>query len=75
MKENLKEAFRTFPLANAAKREKGSNVAIPSEQDVEDAKEWVDFKEMQKKTWSLDQVFFMQFDILKQSFAIGYINV
>ena len=32
-------------------------------------------KEMQKKTWSLDQVFFMQFDILKQSFAIGYINV
>ena len=46
MKENLKEAFRTFPLSNAAKREKGSNVAIPSEQDVEDAKEWVDFKEM-----------------------------
>lgn len=46
MTEKLREAFRTFPLANAQELEERSNVAIPSEQDVEDAKEWVDFKEM-----------------------------
>lgn len=46
MTENLKEAFLTFPMMNAQERDKDSNMAIPSEQDVEDVKEWVDFKEM-----------------------------
>ena len=46
MTEHLRQAFRTFPLVNSEEIEEYSNVPIPSEQDVEDAKEWVDFKEM-----------------------------
>ncbi len=46
MTDDLREAFKTLPLANVGKREKDSRIAIPSQQDVEDAKEWVDSKEM-----------------------------
>lgn len=46
MKENLKEAFRAFPLESTKEKAKESKVPLPSLQDVEDAKEWVDFKEM-----------------------------
>lgn len=46
MTEHLRQAFRTFPLANTDEIDEDSNVSIPSEQDVEEAKEWVDFKEM-----------------------------
>lgn len=46
MTEKLKNAFRTFPLANKETVERDSNVTIPSQDDVEKVKEWVDFKEM-----------------------------
>ncbi|MCI9597697.1 MAG: DUF3787 domain-containing protein [Firmicutes bacterium] len=46
MTEKLKKAFRTFPLANEETVEEDSKVTIPSQDDVETAKEWVDAKEM-----------------------------
>lgn len=46
MTEKLEEAFRTYPLADMDELEEDSQVNIPSQQDVEDAKDWVDFKEM-----------------------------
>lgn len=46
MTEDLKNAFETFPLADVDEIDDESNVTIPAEEDVEDAKEWVDFKEM-----------------------------
>lgn len=46
MTEDLKNAFKTFPLADVDEIDDESNITIPSEDDVEDAKEWVDFKEM-----------------------------
>lgn len=46
MTEKLEEAFRTYPLADMDELEEESQVNIPSQQDVEDAKNWVDFKEM-----------------------------
>ncbi len=36
-------AFKTFPLANADERDPKTNAAIPSIDDVEEAKSWVDF--------------------------------
>ncbi|MEA4989001.1 MAG: DUF3787 domain-containing protein [Anaerovorax sp.] len=39
------EKFKTFPLADDYQREPGSNEAIPSEDDVQEAKDWVDFNE------------------------------
>lgn len=38
--------FSTFPLANTEKIEKNSRVTLPSEDDVDEVKDWVDFKEM-----------------------------
>lgn len=46
MTEKLKKAFRTFPLANKDAVEEDSKVTIPSQDDVETTKEWVDTKEM-----------------------------
>lgn len=46
MKEKLNKAFRAFPLENTEKAEPESNVPRPCEEAVEEAKEWVDFKEM-----------------------------
>lgn len=46
MTEKLKRAFHTFPLANKDMVEEDSKVTIPSKDDVETAKEWVDAKEM-----------------------------
>ena len=46
MTEKLEEAFRTFTLSDIDELEEESGVTLPSQQDVEDAKEWVDFKEM-----------------------------
>ena len=43
---NLKNAQKTFPLANKGKAEKDSNVTIPPNTDIKEAKDWVDFKEM-----------------------------
>lgn len=38
-------AFRTFPLADVYEVEPESNEAIPSPDDVKEAKDWVDFNE------------------------------
>ena len=49
MKEKLDKAFRTFPLESTEKTDsetKIPRVPCPSLEDVEAAKEWVDFKEM-----------------------------
>ena len=48
MKEKLDKAFRTFPLESTEKADsetKIPRVPCPSLEDVEAAKEWVDFKE------------------------------
>ena len=39
------EVFKTFPLADDTSREPDSNEAIPSLEEVQEAKEWVDFNE------------------------------
>lgn len=39
------EVFSTFPLADAYEVEPESNQAIPSPDDVKEAKDWVDFNE------------------------------
>ncbi|MDD2189491.1 MAG: DUF3787 domain-containing protein [Eubacteriales bacterium] len=38
--------FTNFPLANSDTTINESRVSEPSEDDVEEVKEWVDFKEM-----------------------------
>ena len=38
--------FSTFPLANTADMVQDSRVSIPSEEDTNEVKDWVDFKEM-----------------------------
>ena len=38
--------YATFPLASSEKTISDSNVSIPSEDDIVEVKEWVDFKEM-----------------------------
>lgn len=43
---NYDPTFATFPLAGAAHTETESGVTLPSEDDVEEVKAWVDFKEM-----------------------------
>jgi hypothetical protein len=45
-RDNLKNAQATFPLANTGRTEKDSNVTIPPDADIKEAKDWVDFKEM-----------------------------
>ena len=42
---NKTEAFQTFPLADDFTHTPGSNEAIPSPEDVKEAKDWVDFNE------------------------------
>ena len=44
--DNLKNAQKTFPLANSGRTEKDSNVLIPPDEDIKEAKDWVEFKEM-----------------------------
>ncbi|WP_324822983.1 CDIF630_02480 family spore surface protein [Sinanaerobacter sp. ZZT-01] len=39
------EKFKTFPLADEYEQEPESKEAIPSEDDVKEAKDWVDFNE------------------------------
>ena len=46
MKVNSNAIFSTFPLANTAKTEKDSRATLPSEDDVDEVKDCVDFKEM-----------------------------
>lgn len=41
--------FTTFPLTDTIDVEPDSKVTIPSEDAVDDVKDWVDFKEMQRK--------------------------
>jgi len=43
---NLKNAQQTFPLASTERVEKDSNVTIPSDEDIKEVKDWVEFKEM-----------------------------
>lgn len=45
MDKRPKEVFKTFPLADDYKHEPNSNEAIPSPDDVKEAKDWVDFNE------------------------------
>ena len=44
-KKKKPKAFETFPLANTYQKESGSNVSIPTPQDVKDTKDWVDFNQ------------------------------
>jgi len=44
--DNLKNAQVTFPLASTDKIDKDSDVTIPNDADIKEAKDWVDFKEM-----------------------------
>ncbi|MBN7772794.1 CDIF630_02480 family spore surface protein [Clostridium aminobutyricum] len=37
--------FSTFPLADVSTIEKDSNVTIPTDDGVEEVKDWVDFNE------------------------------
>jgi len=46
IKSNNNPSFSTFPLANTVKTEKDSKATLPSEDDVDEVKDWVDFKEM-----------------------------
>lgn len=46
MTDKLKNAFHTFPLADVKEVEDDSNVSVPTEQSVEDVKDWIDSKEM-----------------------------
>jgi hypothetical protein len=39
-------SYSTFPLANTADTVPDSRVSIPSEDDTDEVKDWVDFKEM-----------------------------
>ncbi len=43
---NSNTNFSTFPLANTVKTDKDSKATLPSEDDVDEVKDWVDFKEM-----------------------------
>lgn len=38
--------YTTFPLVNSEKIIEDSKVSIPAEDDIEEVKSWVDFKEM-----------------------------
>jgi hypothetical protein len=38
--------FNTFPLSDTAKKVPDSGVTIPSEDETDEVKDWVDFKEM-----------------------------
>ena len=42
----LKNAQKTFPLANTGRIEQDSNVTIPPDADVKEVKDWVEFKQM-----------------------------
>ncbi|MDD4564380.1 MAG: DUF3787 domain-containing protein [Eubacteriales bacterium] len=43
---NYTPTYTTFPLMNTEKTTNDSNVSTPSENDIAEVKEWVDFKEM-----------------------------
>ena len=45
-KSNYDPSFRTFPLADTVTTDRESGITIPSEDDVDEVKDWVDFKEM-----------------------------
>lgn len=45
-KENLKNAQRTFPLAETGVTDPDSRVTAPPETAVKEVKDWVDFKQM-----------------------------
>lgn len=42
---NTNELYRTYALANDGKTDADSKVTEPKEEDVEEAKDWVDFNE------------------------------
>lgn len=42
---NINELYRTYALANNGKTDANSKVTEPTEEDVEEAKDWVDFNE------------------------------
>ncbi len=45
-KQKITKVFETNPITQAEKREPQSNAAIPSEMDVKEAKDWVDFNKL-----------------------------
>lgn len=46
IKADYSPDFATFPLAESEKTIEDSMVSIPSEDNVNEVKDWVDFKEM-----------------------------
>lgn len=42
-RNKIVKAYQTFPLANAAKRDKATNESYPSDDDVKEVKDWCFF--------------------------------
>jgi hypothetical protein len=45
-KKKITKAYQTNPITQAQRREPESNVGVPSEMDVKDAKDWVDYNKL-----------------------------
>ena len=45
-KKKETKAYQTNPITQAQRREPQSNVGVPSEMDVNEAKDWVDFNKL-----------------------------